>query len=239
MLVPDWQDEAVAAPPERQVWSHSRGRWASMGLSPVQIVRGAKVRAGLPNSESPMRLHLPASPRIAPPFGVAPARPAYGPPIAGASLSGSESEPVTGPGYLDTGNHGAGALQRASDAKLDRRSVRNVARIDENGAQAPSMPGGSTNKRYHRGGFCAVGGLQERAAGADNRSRSSVHTRERGHARTARTPPPRGSMSTVALVSMKGGSGKSTAAVHIAIQAAQQGRNVALIDTDPQQSAAR
>ena len=46
-------------------------------------------------------------------------------------------------------------------------------------------------------------------------------------------------MSTVALVSMKGGSGKSTAAVHIAIQAAQQGRNVALIDTDPQQSAAR
>ena len=46
-------------------------------------------------------------------------------------------------------------------------------------------------------------------------------------------------MRTVALVSMKGGSGKTTAAVHIAVQAAQQGLNVALIDTDPQQSAAR
>ena len=46
-------------------------------------------------------------------------------------------------------------------------------------------------------------------------------------------------MRTVALVSMKGGSGKTTAAVHIAVAAAQQGRNVALIDTDPQQSAAR
>ena len=39
-------------------------------------------------------------------------------------------------------------------------------------------------------------------------------------------------MRTVALVSMKGGSGKTTAAVHIAVAAAQQGRNVALIDTD-------
>ena len=46
-------------------------------------------------------------------------------------------------------------------------------------------------------------------------------------------------MRTVALVSMKGGSGKTTAAVHIAVQAAQQGRNVAVLDTDPQQSAAR
>ena len=46
-------------------------------------------------------------------------------------------------------------------------------------------------------------------------------------------------MKTVALVSMKGGSGKTTAAVHIAVAAAQQGRNVALLDTDPQQSAAR
>ena len=46
-------------------------------------------------------------------------------------------------------------------------------------------------------------------------------------------------MRTVALVSMKGGSGKTTAAVHIAVAAAQQGRNVAVLDTDPQQSAAR
>ena len=40
-------------------------------------------------------------------------------------------------------------------------------------------------------------------------------------------------MRTVALVSMKGGSGKTTVAVHLAAAAAQQGRNVALLDTDP------
>ncbi len=49
----------------------------------------------------------------------------------------------------------------------------------------------------------------------------------------------RNGANTGTLVSMKGGSGKTTAAVHIAVAAAQQGRNVALIDTDPQQSAAR
>ena len=46
-------------------------------------------------------------------------------------------------------------------------------------------------------------------------------------------------MRTVAIVNMKGGSGKSTAAVHIAAAAAAQGRNVALLDVDPQRSAAR
>ena len=46
-------------------------------------------------------------------------------------------------------------------------------------------------------------------------------------------------MKTVALVSMKGGVGKSTVAVHLGVAAAQRGRNVALIDTDPQQSVAR
>ncbi len=46
------------------------------------------------------------------------------------------------------------------------------------------------------------------ATGADNRK--CAHSN--GHARTARTPPPGGSMRTVALVSMKGGSGKTTAA---------------------------
>ena len=46
-------------------------------------------------------------------------------------------------------------------------------------------------------------------------------------------------MRTVALISMKGGSGKSTAAVHLATAAAQQGRNVVLLDLDPQQSASK
>ena len=46
-------------------------------------------------------------------------------------------------------------------------------------------------------------------------------------------------MNTVALIAMKGGSGKTTVAAHLAVSAMQQGLNVALIDTDPQQSAAR
>ena len=46
-------------------------------------------------------------------------------------------------------------------------------------------------------------------------------------------------MKTVAFISMKGGSGKTTAALHIAVAAARQDRNVAVLDTDPQQSASR
>ena len=46
-------------------------------------------------------------------------------------------------------------------------------------------------------------------------------------------------MRTIAVVSMKGGSGKTTVAAHVAAAAAHQGRRVALLDTDPQQSASR
>ena len=46
-------------------------------------------------------------------------------------------------------------------------------------------------------------------------------------------------MRTIALVSMKGGSGKTTLALHLAGVAAERGRNVAVLDLDPQQSAAR
>jgi len=44
-------------------------------------------------------------------------------------------------------------------------------------------------------------------------------------------------MLTLALISQKGGSGKTTLAVHLACAAAQAGERVAVIDTDPQASA--
>jgi chromosome partitioning protein len=43
-------------------------------------------------------------------------------------------------------------------------------------------------------------------------------------------------MKTVLLLGMKGGTGKSTVAIHLAVAAAQAGRKVTLVDTDPQAS---
>lgn len=46
-------------------------------------------------------------------------------------------------------------------------------------------------------------------------------------------------MKTVAILSQKGGSGKSTIAVHLAVCAALNGKGTAIIDLDPQASAAK
>ena len=46
-------------------------------------------------------------------------------------------------------------------------------------------------------------------------------------------------MRTIAVASAKGGVGKTTLAVHLAVAAVQQGRDVVLVDADPQLSAVR
>lgn len=46
-------------------------------------------------------------------------------------------------------------------------------------------------------------------------------------------------MKTIAIVSRKGGSGKSTLAIHLAVAAVIDGREVAIVDLDPQASCAK
>lgn len=48
----------------------------------------------------------------------------------------------------------------------------------------------------------------------------------------------RSNMKTIAIISQKGGAGKTTVAIHLAVAAEQRGMNTALFDLDPQASAA-
>ena len=44
-------------------------------------------------------------------------------------------------------------------------------------------------------------------------------------------------MKTIALISQKGGAGKTTLALHLAVASVRAGRNTVIIDLDPQASA--
>ena len=44
-------------------------------------------------------------------------------------------------------------------------------------------------------------------------------------------------MKVIGVLSQKGGSGKTTISIHLAVSAAMEGKKVAIIDTDPQKSA--
>ena len=46
-------------------------------------------------------------------------------------------------------------------------------------------------------------------------------------------------MNTIAIISQNGGAGKTTVALHLAVSSTRAGRNTAIIDLDPQASAAR
>jgi chromosome partitioning protein len=47
----------------------------------------------------------------------------------------------------------------------------------------------------------------------------------------------RSNMKTIAIISQKGGAGKTTVAIHLAVAAEHRGMNTALFDLDPQASA--
>jgi chromosome partitioning protein len=66
----------------------------------------------------------------------------------------------------------------------------------------------------------------------DNRLRVAVFARI-----VANEPSKRGSVRTIAIISQKGGAGKTTVGIHLAVAAVRRGLQTALFDLDPQASA--